>query len=479
MKTKHKQLLVKNPYNQQTLAELSFATLTEAQNSLGTAQLAFQKWRTSSAWDRSEILLHAAAQLKKEQEEFAQLICAEAGKPIQLARIEVERAIGVLSWASAEALRFSGELLRLDSNSASRSGFGIHTRFPKGIILGITPYNFPLNLVMHKVAPAIASGCSILIKPSPFTPLTAMRLAQLFEPLVPGLVQVILADDETTALLTQDPQAAHISFTGSAKVGWIIRKQAPEKSTTLELGGNAWVIVMEDTPRELFPAIAQRICGAAYGYAGQSCISVQNAAISSNIWNEFEPHLISATQRTPFGNPQENSVITGPLIHENAATRVKTQIQSIPSDGVSYSSNHEIQSQAGRIAKASLIAPTLIVLPEAQIGTPLPSIVQEEIFAPVMMARKFNEIESIIQQVNSSRYGLQAGVYTQNWPTIERLYRELEVGGLIVNDVPTTRYDHQPYGGVKDSGQGREGVRYAMEEMTDSKFLALSSQIKI
>jgi aldehyde dehydrogenase (NAD+)/glyceraldehyde-3-phosphate dehydrogenase (NADP+) len=466
-------LSVRNPYDGTLLHETSFASESEISKTLESSQRAFHYWKNSSAWERSQLLLEAAKRLENQKEDFASLICQEAGKPIHLARIEVSRALGVLQWAAGEAQRFSGELIRTDASSSGRMGFGIHTRFPRGVILGITPFNFPLNLAMHKVAPAVACGCSILIKPSPYTPLTALRLQELFSS-VPGLVQVVLADDNATASLTRSPEVAYISFTGSAKVGWQIRRQAPEKPTTLELGGNAWVIIMEDTPVDLIPQIAKRISGAAFGYAGQSCISVQNVAAANSIWGEFEKHLTNFTELTPYGDPKLETVTSGPLIHTGATDRVRKQLSQLPAKAEVVSSRSLTPGQA---QSQNLVSPTLIVLPSE--SDSLSPIVQEEIFAPVMTVRKFNDLPALIQKINSSRYGLQAGVFTQHWPTIEKLYQELQVGGLVVNDVPTTRYDHQPYGGVKDSGQGREGVRYAMEEMTESKFLSLSSTIPL
>jgi len=468
---------VQNPFSGQVISELPFTTDAQLNQIIEASSKAFKKWRNSTAWERSELLLHAAEGLVKAKEEFATLICQEAGKPIQLARGEVERGISVLRWAAGEAQRFSGELIRLDAGATGRAGFGIHTRFPRGIVLGITPYNFPLNLVLHKVAPAIACGCSILIKPSLFTPLTALRMAQLFETssAASGLVQIALTSDEATAQLTRHPEIAKISFTGSAPVGWMIRRQAPEKPTTLELGGNAWVIVNEDTPTELFPAIAQRITGAAYGYAGQSCISVQNAAVASSVWNELESYIKAATLTTVFGDPKLTSVVAGPLIHAKAADKVRAILDKLPDGALAFSSEQRLD--AGSAEVTALVAPTLVVLEDQKSQQTPPAITQEEIFGPVMTVQKFTDLSQIIEKINSSRYGLQTGIYTQHWPTIEKLYRELNVGGLVVNDVPTTRYDHQPYGGMKDSGQGREGVAYAMEEMTESKFLSLSSKI--
>ncbi|MEO5971206.1 MAG: aldehyde dehydrogenase family protein [Bdellovibrionia bacterium] len=485
-------LQIKNPYSGELLGELQYATPEETRRVVATSVTAFQKWRHSSAWERSELLLHAARQLEVEKEDFAQLIRQEAGKPISAARGEVDRAIGVLRWGSGEAQRFAGELLRLDASATGRPGFGINTRFPRGVILGITPYNFPLNLAMHKVAPAVACGCSIIVKPSSSTPLTALKLARLFESSVPGLVQVLLTNDASTSELTRLPEIAMISFTGSTAIGWKIRQQAPEKPTALELGGNAWVLVMEDTPASAYPAIARKIANAAFGYAGQSCISVQNVGVASAIREEFSSHLKTATEATPYGDPSSSSVISGPLIHRKAAVRVQTQIQKAIGGGAEVICAKKQEGNCAPLSQAdaetetssnsSLVVPSLVVLNSnaknrSKQGNLASSLVQDEVFGPVMTISEFADIPEIIKNINASRYGLQAGIFTQNWPAIERFYRELEVGGVVINDVPTTRYDHQPYGGVKDSGQGREGLRYAMEEMTESKFLALSGRV--
>ena len=461
---------VANPYHGQPLAELAYAEPAEIATALQNATLLFRKWgKSSSSFERSEILKNVSLALEARRDQFAMLICHEAGKPIAYALAEVERAIGVLRWASAEALRFTGELLNLDTAASGRAGFGIASRFPRGPVLGITPFNFPLNLVLHKIAPAVACGCPILIKPSPFTPLTALALAKLFSEQLPHLVQILLADAEATAKLTQAPEIATVSFTGSAPVGWQIRKQAPLKPTTLELGGNAWVIVTDDTLPEHFPKIINRIVGAAYGYAGQSCISVQNAAIAASRFEEFKTLLIEATENVAYGDPERKEVISGPVINTGAVSRIKNSLANLPKGSEKFTSRNLV----GEAHPDSVLAPTLITVSEGEKGP----IVQEEIFAPIMTLQRFTTLENLVTSVNSGHYGLQAGVYTQNLSTIQALYKKLDVGGVVVNDVPTTRYDHQPYGGQKDSGQGREGIRYAMEEMTEVKFLALSSQI--
>jgi acyl-CoA reductase-like NAD-dependent aldehyde dehydrogenase len=470
-------LLVKDPYSGEVIRELPFATSGDAKRVLERAKDSFSRWRHSPAWERSEAFLTVAKELEAQRDEFAKLMSREAGKPITLAQAEIDRSLGVLRWAAGEVVRFSGELLRLDAARSGRNGFGIHTRFPRGVILGITPFNFPLNLVMHKVAPAVASGCSIVIKPSPATPLTALKIAELFEKVCPGVVQCIIADDGLTEELTRSSDVAMVSFTGSAHVGKLIQKQACDKPVVLELGGNAWVVVMEDVPASVYPAIAKKISGGAFGYAGQSCISVQNVAVAGSVWGELQKELGNATRNFAYGSTAEAGVLSGPVINERASQRVRGELAKA---GKGHSEIIRSAKLHGNIQDGSgnLIAPALVVTQESvtALSGDMRSLQQEEIFAPVMLAGKFNRLEDLVRTINSSPYGLQAGVFTQNFAVIDRLYRELEVGGVVINDVPTTRYDHQPYGGVKDSGHGREGIRYAMEEMTYSKFLNLSAQ---
>jgi acyl-CoA reductase-like NAD-dependent aldehyde dehydrogenase len=465
-------LKVRNPLNQELVGELGWQDQAALNEALAKASSQFEKWRIAPSYQRSELLAEVATELETRKEEFAELIRKEAGKPISYARAEVDRGVGVLNWAAAETQRFAGELLRLDTTLSGRPGFGINTRFPRGVILGITPFNFPLNLVLHKIAPAVAAGCSIVIKPSPFTPLTSMKLAELFSKRVPDLVQVVLATDADTAALTSAKEIAFVSFTGSAKVGWTIRKQVPEKPCALELGGNAWALVMEDTPRSAFAGIADRITRAAYGYAGQSCISVQNIAIAESSWKELSEAILASTRKIPFGDTLDPATVSGPVIHLAAAGKIRQKIAALPKHFRSVS------SEAGKAVPDSTVIPPTALVTDRSIDEGLTDeIVQEEVFAPLVTLARFSRLEAVIQQVNSSHYGLQAGVYTQDLAKIEMLYRELKVGGLVVNDVPTTRYDHQPYGGVKQSGEAREGIRYAMEEMTYSKFLALSSTL--
>ncbi|MDR3607447.1 MAG: aldehyde dehydrogenase family protein [Oligoflexia bacterium] len=468
--------IVRKPYDGSELGRIPFESEAEISDALDLAVKAFEKWRHSSSHERSQLLLSVAARLEARRQEFAMLIRDEAGKPIALAEAEVLRALGVLRWAAAETLRSAGELLRLDVVGSGRPGYGLATRFPRGPILGITPFNFPLNLLVHKLAPAIASGNSILIKPSPFTPLTAQRFVSIFHEVgaIEGLAEIVMADDAATEKLTRAPAIAMVSFTGSARVGKLIQAQAVGKPVTLELGGNAWVAVLEDTPESAYPAIARKITGGAFGYAGQSCISVQNVALPHSIADAFTAALKRATEETLYGNPNDPNVVSGPLINDAAAVRIENELKKVANDCEMIQSK-KLSGDSG--PNSRMVPPTLLCLKKDPAWLAQATIIQEEIFGPVMTVSRFADASELIDRINSSRYGLQAGIFTQRWDLIERFYKDLQVGGLVINDAPTTRYDHQPYGGEKDSGTGREGVQYAMEEMTTVKFLGLSSQL--
>ena len=459
-------LKVTNPYDGAALGDVPIPTDQELGKIVTRGAAAAKAWARSTSAERHGVLTAVAQGLTDNRETFVTLISKEAGKPRRFAEVEVDRAIGVFHWAAGEALRFGGKVLRLDTTKNGRPGMGIVTRFPRGLILGITPFNFPLNLVAHKVAPALASGNTILVKPSPQAPLTALELAGLVEKHAPGLnlMGVVAATDEQTARLTAAPEVAMVSFTGSARVGWLIREQAPKKPVTLELGGNAWCLIAPDVPEADLPGIARRVAGAAYGYAGQSCISVQNVACAENLWPAFRDAMVAATQAPPYGNPADPAVVCGPLINGGARARIEKDLAT------AKGRHHTSVKLVGAGDCKTLLAPVFVE--DADPSSPL---VREEVFGPVATGRAVSTTEDALRLVNASHYGLQAGLYTNDLALIERAYEELHVGGLIINDVPTTRYDHQPYGGVKDSGFGREGLESAMEEMTEPKFLALGA----
>ncbi len=464
-------LEVKNPYTLKTIQEIEFLEKNDIHSKIDLAQKASLEWKNSATKLRADVLKEASELLKIRKNEFAKLICQEAGKPISLAEAEVGRAIETLQWSAEEALRFSGELINLDATSNGRKGFGLHQKFPKGILFGITPFNFPLNLMVHKVGPAIASGNVIIIKPSPLTPLVCLKTLELFPNLPKGVLQVLILKDQDASLVTTSKKISAVSFTGSAKIGWKIKKQAYDKSVFLELGGNAWSIIDQDISKEVFERITERILQGAFAYAGQSCISVQNLAIHQSQWKNFEPLLKEKTQKFPFGNPESRKSLCGPVIHLEAKNRLN---QLLRKDQDSAQSKNLISESSYLEA---LLPPEIVFYKTLSELIKDNARSQEEMFGPFMNAVPYQSTEELIQCINQSPYGLQAGIFTQNLKQIMRLYQDLNIGGLVINDIPTSRYEHQPYGGVKNSGLGREGIRYAMEDFCESKFLALSTII--
>jgi acyl-CoA reductase-like NAD-dependent aldehyde dehydrogenase len=386
----------------------------------------------------------------------------EAGKPIADATREVGRAIDTFRIAAEEAKRIGGSVLPLDwphaaANVSGGKRTGIGRRFPFGPIVGITPFNFPLNLVAHKVAPAIASGNPIIIKPAPQTPLTALRLGHiLVEAGWPaGAISVLPCANEVAAKLVADERPRMLSFTGSAAVGWQLKAQAGRKRVTLELGGNAAILVHEDADLDL---AALRIVSGGFSYAGQSCISVQRVFVHKTRWQTLAQKITAAVETLVTGDPLDEETQVGPMISEAAATRAEAWIKEALDAGA------HLLTGGGR--EGAMLQPTLIA--KAPVGSKLYG---EEVFAPVVTISPYESFEDGIAMVNASRYGLQAAVFTRDFARIMQAWRELEVGAVLVNESTSWRADQMPYGGVKDSGIGREGVRSAIEEMTEERLL--------
>jgi acyl-CoA reductase-like NAD-dependent aldehyde dehydrogenase len=410
---------------------------------------------------RAGALDHISARLKERSEEIAALITAENGKPLVWSRGEVSRAVSTFRWAAEEARRFSGALQRLDTDATATGRLGIVRRFPRGPVLGIAPFNFPLNLVAHKVAPAIAVGAPILVKPAPATPLTAILLGEIIaETDLPAkMVSVLPVANDRMSALVSDPRLPVISFTGSGQVGWAIQRQAPRKHITLELGGNAAVVVNRDWPD--LSAAAQRIALFANYQAGQSCVSVQRVLVHTDIYDEFVTELVAAVEKLPTGDPSADGVQVGPVINAAAAERIVGWVDEARQAGAAV--------LTGGTAEGRTVAPT--VLADVPAGTTL---ADEEVFGPVLSVARFADIDDAFAQVNASRYGLQAGLFTMDLQVAFQAHRDLEVGGVIVGDVPSYRADQMPYGGWKDSGVGREGLASAMNDLTEERILVLT-----
>lgn len=451
---------IRDPYDRAVIGVVHWASAGEAAEAVAGAVRAFEETRRLPSHARAEVLRRVAAALSERREELAQLITREAGKPIRDARLEVARAIQTFTVAAEEAKRIGGEVLPLDWMAGSENRWALIRRFPIGPILGITPFNFPLNLVAHKVAPALAAGNPILIKPAPQTPLSALALGEMVVRAgwPRGGISVLPCANEVVGELLRDERIRMLSFTGSAEVGWRLKAQVPKKRVTLELGGNAAVLVHEDADLEY---AARRAVYGGFAYAGQTCISVQRILVHEVVAEPFLTRLLEGVRDLVVGDPKEETTDVGPMISEAAAERAEQWIREAVAAGA--------RVLVGGERQGAFLMPTVLAdaPPETKVWS-------EEVFAPVVVVNRYADFEEALRQVNASRYGLQAGLFTRDVRRIFRAYEVLEVGGLIVNDVPTYRADHMPYGGVKDSGFGREGVRAAIEEMTEARLLALN-----
>ncbi len=451
---------VTNPYNNETVGVTSLASDADVALALAAAAAAFEETRRAPAYRRAEWLFRISDGIRTRAEEMARMISREAGKPISDARTEVGRAIQTFQIAGEEAKRMLGEMLPLDLMPGSEGRIGLTCRMPIGPILGISPFNFPLNLVAHKIAPALASGNTIILKPAPKTPLTALCLAEVISAAgVPeGAVNIFLCTNNQAERMLTDSRIVMLSFTGSAAVGWSLKEKVPKKRVLLELGGNAGVIIQADA--DLAHA-ARRCAVGGFAYAGQVCISVQRIYVQETVYDRFIQQFVPQVTSLKSGDPLDENTAIGPMISSEAALRVASWI------GEAIGQNARLL--CGGTCSGRFIAPTVLAD-----TTPTMCVNAQEVFAPIVTVTRYDRLDMAIDQVNGSPYGLQAGLFTQNIQDIFHAFHRIEVGGLIVNDVPTYRMDHMPYGGMKESGVGREGVRYAIEEMTELKLMALN-----
>ena len=450
---------VTNPFTDGSVAEVCLARPEDVEEAVTLSLQAFSDLARSSSHARATALQHVALKLKEQKEDFAQTICLEAGKPIIDARREVDRAIQTFSIAGEEAKRIPGEVIPMDVSPGMEHHLGLGQRVPIGPVLCITPFNFPLNLVAHKVAPCLAVGNPILLKPAPQTPLTALELGRLFQELdLPeGTLSVLPCENALAESMVRDPRIQALSFTGSAAVGWSLKDKAGKKRVLLELGGNAAVIVEPDADLHL---AAQRCVAGGFAYSGQTCISVQRVYLHDDVYDAFLDRLIPLVEALPAGNPAEDATVIGPLIDERAAVRVETWIREAVQQGATL--------RTGGTRDKSLIHPAVLTDVDRHM-----KISCEEVFGPVITLSRYRHLDEAFDMVNDSPYGLQAGIFTRNVDSIFRAYQALDVGTVLANEIPTFRADHMPYGGMKDSGLGREGVKYAVRELSDQKLLVL------
>ncbi len=451
---------IRAPYDGTVVGRVFQGRREHAEAAIAAAVKAFGTTRRLPAFERQRVLRRVAESIAHRKEEFAHTLAQEAGKPIKAARSEVERAIFTFTVAGEESTRIYGEYLPLDWQEFTAGRWGIVRRFPLGPIAGITPFNFPLNLVAHKLAPVIASGCTMVLKPAPETPLSALLLAEAVQQAgwPDGALNVLPLSNEDATLLVTDERLKLISFTGSASVGWDIKRKAGKKKVLLELGGNSGVIVHSDAD---LAYAAERCVTGGFAYAGQSCISVQRILVERSVCSRFTELLVAGTKKLKTGDPLQESTDVGPLIRESDAVRASDWVQEAVRGGA--------RLLCGGQRKGSVLEPTVLTgtRPEMKVNC-------QEIFAPVVTVEPYDDFMQAVRQINSSPYGLQAGIFTRDAKLLFNAYEELEVGGLMAGDVPTFRIDHMPYGGIKDSGLGREGLRYAIEEMTEPKLLVMN-----
>ena len=453
-------LEVSNPYDGSLVAEVAAPSEADVETAVQAAADCAEAARKLPTHARAEALMHISRRLDERSEEVGELIAREGGKPLKWANVEAARAVSTFRWAAEECRRFEGEIMRLDTEASLGSRAALVRRFPLGPVLAISPFNFPVNLVAHKMAPALAVGAPIVIKPATKTPLGALLLGELFAEtdLPAGMCSVLPIGGSRAGELARDERFKKISFTGSSQVGWELKAADPKKAVTLELGGNAGVIVHDDADLD---RAAQRVAFGGYYQAGQSCISVQRVFAQDGVHDEFQDKLVAEVGKLRTGDPMDPEVDVGPVIDHDSLEKISSWVDEAVQSGA--------EILIGGKREDPFYAPT--VLSKTSAGM---KVRQQEIFGPVVTLEGYSSFEEALALANETNYGLQAGVFTSDVGRIMLAHRDLEVGGVIVNDVSSFRADQMPYGGSKDSGSGREGLRYAMDEMTERRVLVLS-----
>ncbi|NPB06110.1 MAG: aldehyde dehydrogenase family protein [Aquificae bacterium] len=445
------------PYDGRVVGEVPKGTEEHAREAVEKAKEGLKKLAALTAYERYRFLSEAARLLEQRAEEFARTLVLEVGKTIREARTEVQRAVQTLLFAAEEAKRINGETFPLDAHPNGKGKVGFYVRVPAGVVAAITPFNFPLNLSMHKVAPALAAGCPVVLKPSERTPLTPLMLGELLleAGAPPEAVSVIPGYADVGRAITTHPDVRVVSFTGSRKVGEIIARQAGIKKLVLELGSNSAIILHEDGSVE--KAVEKTVQGG-FAIAGQVCISVQRVFVHEKLFDEFVAKLKERVARLKVGDPMDESTDVGPLIAPSELERVLEWIKEAERMGA------KVELGGEPVKDAPLLTPTVVSLVPKEA-----KLFKEEAFAPVVAVNPYRELDEAIEAVNASEYGLQVGVFTRDVKVAWRCIKEIEAGGVLINEGPTFRADHMPYGGVKYSGVGREGPKFAIEDYTEIK----------
>jgi acyl-CoA reductase-like NAD-dependent aldehyde dehydrogenase len=453
--------IVREPWSGAEIGRVVLADEARAEQAAQACGPAFERLRARTTHERKVVLARTAREIEAQGERFAELLAREAGKPIAMARAEVARAISTFEIGAEEATRITGEVMPLDVTATTRGYTGAWVRVPAGPVIAISPFNFPLNLVAHKIAPALACGCPVVLKPPPQAPLTSLLLGECIRRAgaPDDAVQIVPCDVRVAEKLVQDDRFATLSFTGSAKVGWHLKSIAGKKRVLLELGGNAAVLVHDDAPLE---RALGRIVPAAFGYAGQVCIKVQRLYLHRPIADGFVARLVERVRAIAPKSPLDPTALCGPMIDEDNAKRVEQWVDEAASAGA--------RVLCGGRREGNRYWPTVLEFDGDGRGL---KVVDEEVFGPVLTVHRYDGWDDGLAMADGTRYGLQAGVFTDSRARVAEAFATLHVGGLIVNEAPTFRVDSMPYGGTRDSGLGREGVRFAIEEMTERKLLVI------
>jgi len=452
-------LEVHDKYTGDLATRVALADPDAIDKAIAAAVKAEAPMRALPGYERQQILNHCVTRFHQRHEELSQALCIEAGKPIKDSRGEVTRLIDTFRVAAEESVRQVGEVLPMDISPRAKGYSGMWKRVPIGACSFIAPFNFPLNLVAHKVAPALAVGCPFILKPASLTPIGALIIGEILAEtdLPRGAFSVLPARRDGAGLFTVDDRLKLLSFTGSPGVGWALKAKAGKKKVVLELGGNAACIVDHDT--NLDDAVERIVFGAFY-QSGQSCIGVQRILIHEDIYDTLRDKLVAATKQLKLGDPKDENIFLGPMISEKEATRLHSWIEEAQKTGA--------RTLCGGNRNGAMLEATLLE------NVPRNStVVCQEAFGPVAVLSKFTDFDDALREVNDSTFGLQAGIFTRDIYKAHRAWDQLEVGGVVIGDVPSWRVDHMPYGGVKDSGLGREGIRFAMEDMTEIRLLVL------
>ena len=452
-------LEVRDKFTGELIARAAQADSALIERGITAAAEAFEPLRSWPAYKRQAVLEHLIRRVDERREELAELLCAEAGKPVKDSRGEVGRLIDTLRISAEESVRLTGEVMPLDITARTAGYAGMWKRVPIGVCSFITPFNFPLNLVAHKIGPALAVGCPFVLKPASLTPLSALVLGEILAEtdLPEGAFSILPCSRDGAELFTTDARIKLLSFTGSPDVGWALKARAGKKKVVLELGGNAAAVV--DSDADLDDAAARLIVGAFY-QSGQSCISVQRIICLATVYAAFRERFVAAAQKLRSGDPHRDDTFIGPIISSREADRIEQWIACARARGARLLCGG---GRTGNVIEATVLED----VPHDE------KLYAEEVFGPVVCLERVPDYDTALRRVNASRYGLQAGVFTRDIQKAWQAWDALEVGGVLINESPAWRVDHMPYGGVKDSGLGREGVRFAMEDMTEPRMFVL------